>query len=222
MTQHPGDEPTNPPPSAPSAPPYGQPDPQYGHPAPSYGQPTQPYGQSPPPYGQPPVYGTPAPGGPAPAPPTPPPGYAAPGYGAAPGGGYPPSGPPGGPRPGGRPGGPGPIGNDGDEERQWALFAHLGGVLAIFPVIHLVPALVIYSVYRKRSEFVRDQAREAVNFQIVVLIALVAAWIINHLPLLPNLVALVWIFSLVFSVLGAIAASQGDRYRYPLTHRFLT
>jgi len=108
------------------------------------------------------------------------------------------------------------------EERQWALFAHLGGVLAIFPVIHLLPSLLIFSIYQARSEFIRDQAREALNFQIVVLIAYFAARILNVIPLFPNLVVLVWLFSLVFSVLGAVAASRGERYRYPLTHRFLT
>jgi len=108
------------------------------------------------------------------------------------------------------------------EERQWALFAHLGGVLAIFPVIHLLPSLLIFSIYQARSEFIRDQAREALNFQIVVLIAYFAARILNVIPLFPNLVVLVWLFSLVFSVLGAVAASRGERYRYPLTHRSLT
>jgi uncharacterized Tic20 family protein len=107
------------------------------------------------------------------------------------------------------------------EERQWALFAHLGGVLAIFPVLHLLPALVIFSIYQSRSEFVRDQAREALNFQIVILIAYFAARILDWLPLFPNLIFLVWLFSLVFSVIAAVAASRGDRYRYPLTYRFL-
>jgi len=108
------------------------------------------------------------------------------------------------------------------EERQWALFAHLGGVLAIFPVIHLLPALVIYAMYQSRSEFVRDQAREALNFQIVIFIAYFGARILNVLPFFPNLVFLVWLFSLIFSVIAAVSAGRGDRYRYPFTHRFLT
>jgi uncharacterized Tic20 family protein len=42
------------------------------------------------------------------------------------------------------------------------------------------------------------------------------------LPLFPNLVFFVWAFSLIFAVLAAVAASKGERYRYPLTYRFLT
>jgi uncharacterized Tic20 family protein len=89
-------------------------------------------------------------------------------------------------------------------------------------LIHLLPAAVIFAAHQSRSEFIRDQAREALNFQIVILIAFFAARILNWLPFFPNLVALVWMFSLVFSVLAAMAASRGERYRYPLTYRFLT
>jgi uncharacterized Tic20 family protein len=193
-----------PPPPGYQAPGYGQQPPSYGQP-PNYGQQPPSYGQQPPSYGQqpgygqqstPPGYGPPA-GGP-------------PGYGQPSGWGQP-----------GGPPAPNPTGGVNDE-RQWALFAHLGGVLAIFPVLHLIPALVIFSIYQSRSEFIRDQAREALNFQIVILIAYFAARILNWLPFFPNLLFLVWLFSLVFSVIAAVAASRGNRYRYPLTYRFLT
>jgi uncharacterized Tic20 family protein len=108
------------------------------------------------------------------------------------------------------------------EQRQWAMLAHLGGVLALWPVIPLIPALVIFSVYSGRDEFIKDQAREALNFQIVVLILTVVARILNVLPFFPDLVVLVWIFSLVFAVLGAVTAGRGQRYRYPVTYRFLS
>jgi uncharacterized Tic20 family protein len=121
-----------------------------------------------------------------------------------------------------QPSGPPPAPVGANEERQWALFAHLGGVLAIFPVVHLLPALVIYAIYQSRSDYIRDQAQEALNFQIVVLIAFFTARILNALPLFPDLVVLVWLFSLVFSVMAAVAAGRGERYRYPLTYRFLS
>jgi uncharacterized Tic20 family protein len=97
----------------------------------------------------------------------------------------------------------------------------LGGVLAFFPVAHLIPALVIFTTYGKRSVYALDQAREALNFQIVVLIAYFLARILGSLPLFPSLVWMVWLFSLVFAVIGAAAAGQGRRYRYPITYRFL-
>ena len=179
-------------------------------------------------HGEPPVYGSPAPDGPAPPPPPAPPGWGAPGYGPPPappgsaGYGTPPPPPPG--QQWNQPSGP-PPGGPGlatQEQQQWSLFAHLGGVLAIFPLIHLLPAAMIFAVYGPRSDFVKDQAREALNFQICVLIAFFVARILNVLPFFPNLTWAVWLFSLVFSVLAAVSASKGNRYRYPITHRFLT
>jgi uncharacterized protein len=204
MTQHPGEGPVIPdPPTA--AGPAGPSDPAADTtPIPAAGpEPPEP------------VYGTPPPEGPAPAPPPPPPGYAAPGYtgptsGQQPAYGQPPAYAP----------HYGPARSVPDE-RLWALLAHLGGVLAIVKVVHLLPSLLIYTVLQSRSDFVKDQAREALNFQIVVLIVYFTALILDRLPGFPNLVILVWLFSLVFSVLGAVAASKGIRYRYPLTYRFL-
>ena len=56
----------------------------------------------------------------------------------------------------------------------------------------------------------------------MVLIAWVAVNILNAVPLFPNLTLVVWIFSAVFGVLGAMSAGRGTPYRYPLTYRFLT
>jgi uncharacterized Tic20 family protein len=250
MTQHPDDEPTPPPSTPPTTPvekpapePVGDPAPAtegeppvYGSPAPSGPAPAPPppaYGQ--PAYGQP-TYGQPAYGQPGPAqPPYGQPGYGqnlppagSPGYGAPPppsqqwgqqSWGQPGAGPHGGyPTP--PPGGPAPTTQQ--EQRQWSMLAHLGGVLALWPVVPMIPALVIFSIYASRDEYIKDQAREALNFQIVVLILYVIARILGALPLFPNLVVLVWIFSLIFSVLGAVAAGRGHRYRYPLTYRFLS
>jgi uncharacterized Tic20 family protein len=102
------------------------------------------------------------------------------------------------------------------------MLAHLGGVLAIWPVIPLIPALAIFSIYLRKDEYIKDQAQEALNFQIVVLIAWIAARILDSLPFFPNLRILVWVFSLIFAVIGAVAAGRGQRFRYPLTYRFLS
>jgi hypothetical protein len=43
----------------------------------------------------------------------------------------------------------GPVLSHG-EQRQWAMIAHLGGVLAIVPVIALLPSLLIFAAYGSR------------------------------------------------------------------------
>jgi uncharacterized protein len=211
MTQEPsggtGDQP-------PAAPAYGQPPapPSYGEQPPqappAYGAPPQ-YGQQPPPpaYGQqPPQQGAPQQQ-----------------YGAPPAGGYGQPAPPQQPynqqQPYGAPAVQQPL--RPEEERQYAMFAHLGGILGI------LPSLIIYLVFKDRGPFVKDQAREALNFQITMLFAYVAAVV---LTIFISIVAwtpvslnwIVWILSVVFSVIGGMAANRGETYRYPFAVRLVS
>jgi uncharacterized Tic20 family protein len=103
---------------------------------------------------------------------------------------------------------------DDAQTRQWAGLAHLGGILWI------VPGLIIWLVFRERSGFVNQEGKKAVNFQITLLIALVAIAILNIvLPsfLVSLLQLAVWIVSLLFSIQGYQAVQRGQAYRYPFS-----
>jgi len=54
-----------------------------------------------------------------------------------------------------------------------------------------------------------------------VLIGWIAARIISALPLIPRLTFFVWVFSLIFSIVAAVAVARSERYRYPISVRFL-
>ena len=58
------------------------------------------------------------------------------------------------------------------EDKQWASFAHLGGILWI------LPSLIIFLVFKDRGAKTRVESKEALNWQITAAIALVALWII--------------------------------------------
>ncbi|HHW50444.1 MAG TPA: DUF4870 domain-containing protein, partial [Pseudoclavibacter sp.] len=64
-----------------------------------------------------------------------------------------------------------------EQDKQYSFWAHLGGILGI------LPSLIIYLVFKDRSQpsnpvQVRVEAKEALNWQITVLIASVAVWIL--------------------------------------------
>ena len=99
-------------------------------------------------------------------------------------------------------------------ERLWALLAHLGGLATTLPV-----PLIVYVVKKDESEFVAHQAREAINFQLsVLMVGLVCAAIVCALPVLVSIVVL---FDFLFCLVGAIRAYDGKRYRYPLSFRLV-
>jgi len=82
---------------------------------------------------------------------------------------------------------------------------------------------VIWLVFKGRGPFLEDQAKEALNFQITVVIAYIASGILAGVTLgvlffLPFVVGVV---ALVFSILAAVAVNKGEWYRYPLTLRLV-
>lgn len=107
-------------------------------------------------------------------------------------------------------GAPQPL-ND-SEVRQWAGFAHLGGLLGI------LPSLIIWLVFRERSSFVDQEAKKAVNFQITLLIGYVALFVLGFvIPFMGFLSFAIWVVSLIFSVQGFQAVNRGQAYKYPFS-----
>lgn len=166
-----------------------------------------PPGQPPPPHQPPPYHG--AYGRPPGQPPGPPSG--------------PPSAGPYDPRYGyGPPGVPyGPGMQNPGEETTWAIFAYVGNVL-----IGFLPPLVIYLVKKNTSPFTRFHAAQSMNYQLTMLIHLLAVAAVCVPPaialeapgflalfLLPYLELLIggW----VFLILGAVKAGKGQYYRFP-------
>ena len=104
------------------------------------------------------------------------------------------------------------------DERTWGLIAHLswlGGSLVGLPFLG---PLVVWLVKKEQSPFVEDQAKEALNFQIAVLIAIAICGITCiGIVLIP----VVGIAALIYSILAAIEANKGVYYRYPYTIRLI-
>ena len=103
-----------------------------------------------------------------------------------------------------------------DEERLWATLSHVGGILFSF-----VAPLVIWLVFKERSRFVNDQAKEALNFQITLIIGYVVSMILTIIVIGAFLMLIVWVLAIVFGIMGALAANKGQPYRYPVAIRFI-
>ena len=102
-----------------------------------------------------------------------------------------------------------------DQERTWASYAHLGGILGF------LPSLIIWLVYKDRGPFVTSEARKALNFMITATIAWVAVYILDvaFLPyLLASLLNLaIWVVVVVFSIQGFQSAQKGQPFKYPFS-----
>ena len=113
---------------------------------------------------------------------------------------------------------PGPT----SEERNWAMAAHAGSLIAAWFAMGFICPLIIMLVKGKESAYIRRQAVESLNFQISLLIYLVISLILVLVLIGFVLVVVVGVFGLVMIILATVAASDGKDFRYPMTIRMVS
>lgn len=110
----------------------------------------------------------------------------------------------------------------GVEERNWAMVCHLSTFAGyLIPLANIFAPLVIWALKREGNPLVDDQGKEAMNFQISITLYVMVALLFSLLLIgIPFLLALL-LADLVFTLIAAIKAGDGETYRYPLTLRFI-
>lgn len=106
------------------------------------------------------------------------------------------------------------------DEKTMAMLAHLlGGITC------LLGPLIIWLIKKDESVFVNDQGKEAVNFQLSILLGYVVAGILSFVPVINCFTWLLFpvfgIAGLIFGILGCLEANKGVVYRYPYALRFI-
>ncbi len=112
---------------------------------------------------------------------------------------------------------------DEKQARQYAMAIHLSGLLGyIFPFGNIIGPLVMWLIKKDESPFIDFHGKEALNFQITVILWAILVGILSFfcigLLLLPFLI----IYGIVGMILGAIKANEGEEYLIPFTLRLIT
>jgi len=102
------------------------------------------------------------------------------------------------------------------DARLWVTLAHAGTILFGF-----VPALIVWLIGKDRSKFVNDEAKEALNFAILLTILYIVGWILTVILIGVLVLLAAFVLSLVFCIQGAMKANKGESYRYPLNLRLV-
>lgn len=84
------------------------------------------------------------------------------------------------------------------------------------PFVSFVGPLIIFVVFKDRSPWLREQALEALNFSILYAITQVVSATLILLSIGMVLWPLVIVAAVIFCVMGAVASSRGEPYRYPI------
>ncbi|MBS1788905.1 MAG: DUF4870 domain-containing protein [Acidobacteria bacterium] len=110
------------------------------------------------------------------------------------------------------------------DERLWGMLAHvlaLSGYVGV-PLGNLLAPLVIWLVKKDQSQFVADQAKESLNFQISLTIYAIISGLSILVLIGIVLLPLVLLAGAILTIVATVKANNGEFYRYPFTIRLIS
>ena len=107
--------------------------------------------------------------------------------------------------------------------RTWCAFIHASALLGVFIHFpgHLLGPLILWLIKRDEAPELDAHGKEAVNFQISMLIYNAVAAVFCLILVGFVFLAILWVLNTIFVIIAAIKASDGEFYRYPMTIRFI-
>ncbi len=95
------------------------------------------------------------------------------------------------------------------------MLAHLLGAF-----MSIVGPLIIWLIKKDQSKFVDDQGKEAMNFQITMMILHVIGGATACFTF-GAINGVAYVLSIVFGIIGGLEANKGVAYRYPFAIRLI-
>lgn len=117
------------------------------------------------------------------------------------------------------------------DDKLFGMLCHLSSLAGfIIPMGNILGPLIVWLLKKDSSAFVNDQGKEALNFQISLLVYGIAGSIICAILMLVIIgfvliillgvgLGLLWLIS---TIIASVRANEGQTYRYPLTIRFIS
>jgi uncharacterized protein len=107
--------------------------------------------------------------------------------------------------------------------RTWCVACHLSALAGfVIPAFgHILGPLIVWLIRRGDSPEIDAHGKEALNFQISMLIYNLVAGVLCLLLIGFALLAVLHILNVVFVIIAALRTSEGQMYRYPLTLRLI-
>ena len=104
------------------------------------------------------------------------------------------------------------------DDKTMGMIAHLSGIITGF-----IGPLVIWLINKDKSDktWVIEEAKEALNFQITVLIAMFVCGALTIILIGLFLIPIVAIAALVLAIMAGLKANSGESYRYPFALRLI-
>jgi uncharacterized Tic20 family protein len=100
--------------------------------------------------------------------------------------------------------------------KNMGMLCHLLGLITNF-----LGPLIIWLIKKDDDPFIDSNGKEALNFQLSVMFAMIAAGILSFVCIGALLMPVIMALDIVFSIIACIKASNGEDYKYPLCIRLV-
>ncbi|MFQ6372056.1 DUF4870 domain-containing protein [Shewanella sp. YIC-542] len=107
-------------------------------------------------------------------------------------------------------------------ERDMGMLVHLASFAGyLVPFGNILGPLIVWLMKREDSLFVDACGRNTLNFQISMMIYYIIGFILAWFIIGFFILGLLVLLNVIFSVIGAVKASEGKVYKYPLAIGFI-
>ena len=107
-------------------------------------------------------------------------------------------------------------------QKDWTMVTHLSGLVSFFGIPGIVGPLVAWLIKKDDMPRVDFAGKEAINFHLTMLIAAAISGALTVILIGFIGLFLVWLFSIIYPIVGAMKANNGEDYVYPFTWRLIS
>ena len=110
------------------------------------------------------------------------------------------------------------------EEKTWGMLAHFSGLVWLvgIPFGNILGPLLVWVLKRDEMNFVNRAGKEALNFQISMMIYGIIVAILCFVFIGMILAPILFLAYIILTVVAGVKAKEGSHYRYPFTIRFIS
>jgi uncharacterized Tic20 family protein len=115
-----------------------------------------------------------------------------------------------------------PVAGPTQDERNWAMLCHLCIIGQMFIPILVIGPLLIWLVKGDQMPFVKEQGKEAINFQITLFLVGLVGWVLVWILIGWLVLGLLWVYAIVAGIIATMKVKEGVPYRYGLNLRLVS
>lgn len=116
----------------------------------------------------------------------------------------------------------GPMGLQTSEERQMGMFLHLSGLaFALFFPVGIVLPIILWQTQKDKLPALDAHGKMATNWMISATIYFFVSFILMFVLIGFLTAMVVFLLAIIFPIIAAIKANNGESWNYPLTIKFL-